>query len=120
MANQNLNPNKPGNRIGGPGSLAGKRAIVIGASSGIGLATAEALAVDGAYVLMCARGKDRLEAAAQKLVAILPDAKSRIATRVVDGLVGKEVQAAVAAAGGATGLDIEYIGQDQYPWHQPG
>ena len=32
-----------GNRIGGPGSLAGKRAIVIGASSGIGLATAETL-----------------------------------------------------------------------------
>lgn len=94
------------NRIGGPGSLAGKRAIVIGASSGIGLATAEALAVDGAFVLMCARGRERLEAAAGQLVAALPEAKDRIATRVVDGLVGAEVREAVAAAGGASGLDI--------------
>ncbi len=94
------------NRIGGPGSLAGKRAIVIGASSGIGLATAEALAVDGAHVLMCARGRERLEAAAKQLVAALPEAKDRIATRVVDGLVGAEVREAVAAAGGAGGLDI--------------
>ena len=104
MANQHQT--KLGNRIGGPGSLAGKRAIVIGASSGIGLATAEALAVDGAHVLMCARGKERLEAAAKKLVAALPEAKDRISTRVVDGLVGKEVQTAVAEAGGAAGLDI--------------
>ncbi|MEZ4278474.1 MAG: SDR family oxidoreductase [Myxococcota bacterium] len=94
------------NRIGGPGSLAGKRAIVIGASSGIGLATAEALAVDGAFVLMCARGRERLEAAAGQLVGALPEAKDRIATRVVDGLVGAEVREAVAAAGGASGLDI--------------
>ena len=102
----NPNQNKLGNRIGGPGSLAGKRAIVIGASSGIGLATAEALAVDGAHVLMCARGKERLEAAAKQLVTALPDAKRRVATRVVDGLVGKEVEAAVVEAGGTTGLDI--------------
>lgn len=101
----NFQPSSP-NRIGGPGSLAGRRAIVIGASSGIGLATAEALAVDGAHVLMCARGRERLEAAAQQLVAALPDAKDRIATRVVDGLVGAQVQEAVAAAGGATGVDI--------------
>lgn len=94
------------NRIGGPGSLAGKRAIVIGASSGIGLATAEALAVDGAHVLMCARGRERLEAAAKQLVGALPEAKDRIATRVVDGLVGAEVREAVAAAGGTSGLDI--------------
>jgi NAD(P)-dependent dehydrogenase (short-subunit alcohol dehydrogenase family) len=99
-------PTPPGNRIGGPGSLAGQRAIVIGASSGIGLATAEALAVDGAHVLMCARGRERLEAAAKSLVSTLPDAKDRIATRVVDGLVGAEVRDAVAAAGGTAGLDI--------------
>ncbi|MFO0691306.1 MAG: SDR family oxidoreductase [Myxococcota bacterium] len=96
----------PGNRIGGPGSLAGQRAIVIGASSGIGLATAEALAVDGAFVLMCARGKERLEEAARSVVAKLPDAKGRITTRVVDGLDGGQVRAAVDEAAGTTGLDI--------------
>jgi NAD(P)-dependent dehydrogenase (short-subunit alcohol dehydrogenase family) len=96
----------PGNRIGGPGSLAGKRALVIGASSGIGLATAEALAVDGANVLMCARGKERLEQAARQVLARLPEAKGRVATRVVDGLDGAQVKTAVEEAGGASGLDI--------------
>ncbi|MBY0400414.1 SDR family oxidoreductase [Myxococcota bacterium] len=95
-----------GNRIGGPGSLADQRALVIGASSGIGLATAEALAVDGAHVLMCARGKERLEAAAKALAARLPEAKDRITTRVVDGLDGAQVKAAVDAAAGTSGLDI--------------
>lgn len=95
-----------GNRIGGPGSLAGKRAIVIGASSGIGLATAEALAVDGATVLICARGKERLEAAAREIVGRLPEAKDRITTRVVDGLDGAQVAAAVEQAAGGSGLDI--------------
>jgi NAD(P)-dependent dehydrogenase (short-subunit alcohol dehydrogenase family) len=95
-----------GNRIGGPGSLAGKRALVIGASSGIGLATVEALAVDGASVLMCARGKERLEEAARGVVERLPDAKRRIATRVVDGLDGAQVKAAVDEAAGTSGLDI--------------
>ena len=36
----------------------------------------------------------------------MPDAKDRIATRVVDGLVGAEVRDAVAAAGGTAGIDI--------------
>ncbi|MEZ4331998.1 MAG: SDR family oxidoreductase [Myxococcota bacterium] len=113
MANRNSSEldsvepgNGIGNRIGGAGSLAGRRALVIGASSGIGLATAEALAVDGARVWMCARGRARLEQAAQGLAARLPDAKDRIETRVVDGLDGAQVRAAVAAASGEAGLDI--------------
>lgn len=44
--------------------LSGKVAIVTGGSQGIGYATAEALAREGANVAICARDADRLEAAA--------------------------------------------------------
>ena len=43
--------------------LDGKRALVTGASSGIGLGCAVALAEAGAHVVMTARGADRLDAA---------------------------------------------------------
>jgi len=44
--------------------LDGKRALVAGASSGLGFAAAAALAEAGAHVIMAARGHERLEAAA--------------------------------------------------------
>lgn len=49
--------------------LDGKRALVTGASSGIGLAAAAALAQAGAHVTMAARGVGRLHAAADALKA---------------------------------------------------
>ena len=48
-------------------SLHGRTALVTGASSGIGLAVAEALAGAGARVLLTARDPARLDAAAQRL-----------------------------------------------------
>ena len=47
------------------GTLSGKTAIVIGASSGIGLATANLLADSGATVHAAARRKDAIEAGAE-------------------------------------------------------
>ncbi|WP_417629139.1 SDR family NAD(P)-dependent oxidoreductase, partial [Pararhodobacter aggregans] len=47
--------------------LEGRRALVTGASSGIGLACASALADAGAEVMMVARGADRLEEASAAL-----------------------------------------------------
>jgi len=50
-----------------PNALSGTVAIVTGASSGIGEATAEALVLDGARVVIAARRKDRLDALAERL-----------------------------------------------------
>jgi 3-oxoacyl-[acyl-carrier protein] reductase len=49
--------------------LKGKRALVQGASTGLGRAVAEALAAEGAKVAICARDKTRLEAAGRELGA---------------------------------------------------
>src|SRR5436189_5597395 len=50
--------------------LNGRTAIVGGASSGLGLATAEALAGDGARVVMFARRRDVLEREAERIGGI--------------------------------------------------
>jgi 3-oxoacyl-[acyl-carrier protein] reductase len=47
--------------------LSGRTAIVCGASSGLGLAVAEALAEEGAHVVMLARRRDVLEAEAKRV-----------------------------------------------------
>jgi len=47
--------------------LAGRRYVVTGGSRGLGLATAQALAADGAHTLLVARDPDRLAAASQAL-----------------------------------------------------
>jgi len=50
-------------------SLSGKVAIVTGSSRGLGLASAKALAAEGARVCVCARGSTALEKAANELRA---------------------------------------------------
>jgi 3-oxoacyl-[acyl-carrier protein] reductase len=56
--------------------LQGKVAIITGSSRGLGLASAQALAAEGASVVICARGAARLEEAAEivKRAASRPDA----------------------------------------------
>jgi NAD(P)-dependent dehydrogenase (short-subunit alcohol dehydrogenase family) len=49
------------------GALSGKRALVTGASKGIGFAIAEALLREGANVLICARNSGELEKAVSRL-----------------------------------------------------
>ena len=49
------------------GQFDGQRVIVVGASSGIGLATAKAFAAAGARVVVAARGGDKLQRAAEEV-----------------------------------------------------
>jgi clavulanate-9-aldehyde reducatase len=51
------------------GSLEGRRALITGASSGIGTATAEAMAAGGAAVALGARRKERLDELASRIEA---------------------------------------------------
>src|SRR5437868_4169120 len=48
--------------------IAGKWALVCGASKGLGFGCAQALVREGVHVLIVARGAEQLESAAQKLI----------------------------------------------------
>jgi 3-oxoacyl-[acyl-carrier protein] reductase len=52
--------------------LEGKRALVLAASSGLGFACAEALALEGAQVAICGREGTKVERAAQKISGAKP------------------------------------------------
>ncbi|MEL6783867.1 MAG: SDR family oxidoreductase [Pseudomonadota bacterium] len=75
--------------------LDGKRALVTGASSGIGLGGAMALAEAGAHVVMAARGKEKLDAA----VAAVNEAGFDASALVLDVGDLEGVQEAVAEHG---------------------
>ena len=77
--------------------LTGRTAIVCGASSGLGLAVAEALAEEGANVVMFARRGDVLEREAKRIgaVAVVGDVREaadieRVVRTAVDTFGGVE------------------------------
>ena len=75
--------------------LAGRTAIVCGASSGMGLAIAEELAVEGAHVAMFARRRDILEQEAERIGALAVQGDVTIPQHLE-----RLVQATVGAFGG--------------------
>jgi 3-oxoacyl-[acyl-carrier protein] reductase len=72
--------------------LRGRTAIVCGASSGMGLAVAEALAAEGANVAMFARRRDMLEREAERLGA-LPVRGDLTNPKDLERLVEKTIEA---------------------------
>src|ERR1700684_1428574 len=101
--------------------LSGKRAIVTGGSSGIGLAVARALAAEGCDVALVARDKAALDAAPATLAAAwghtvlaLPcktgedESVAAMAGAVTEGLGGADIlvnAAAQANSGAVVGID---------------
>lgn len=71
--------------------IAGYCCVITGGSSGIGLATAQRLLTEGANVAICARGRDRLYAAASVLRDSFGD--QRIVAEVCDVLQPDSVEA---------------------------
>ena len=78
--------------------LAGRTAVVCGASSGMGLATAEVLAAEGANVAMFARRRELLEREADRIGALavqgdltIPQHLERLVRVTVDAFGGMDV-----------------------------
>ena len=78
--------------------LNGRTAIVCGASSGIGLASAEALAAEGANVVMVARGREALQREADRVggLAVRGDVTSprdleRVVERTLEAFAGIDI-----------------------------
>ncbi|WP_375503257.1 SDR family NAD(P)-dependent oxidoreductase [uncultured Jatrophihabitans sp.] len=100
--------------------LTGKRAIVTGASRGIGLAVAQALAAEGVQVAMVARGADELRVAAEGVGTAFPadttdDASVRTMVADVIGAFGGIdilINAAARPAGGTTPPTLAEISDD--------
>ena len=102
-------------------SLVGKRALVTGASSGLGLGCAQALATEGAIVTMVARSEERLAAAAatiRELVHIQTgdlshlDEIAELVAQAEQAMGGIDIL--IANAGGPPAGNFASITMDQY------
>jgi 3-oxoacyl-[acyl-carrier protein] reductase len=92
--------------------LADKIAIVTGSSRGLGLASALALAAEGARVCICARGAPALEAAAEQVraVAAAPDHVTAVAADLATDLGIRTVVDRTMAAYGGIDVLVNNIG----------
>lgn len=94
------------NVVGMTNNIAGRVAVVTGASSGIGAATARQLAHSGAKVALLGRRKDRIE----ELAAEIGGDALAVATDVGDQQSVRDAAATVRAAFGAVDLVVANAG----------
>lgn len=85
--------------------LADHRSLIVGASSGIGRASAEALVADGAHVTLAGRREDKLIAVADALAPLAKASGGSLDVVTCDASDGDQVKAAVTRASGGVGLD---------------
>jgi len=102
--------------------ITGRRAAVAGASAGLGLATARALAAEGVHVAICGRDRDRIERAARDvgdravpLVADVgtPDGATEFVEAAISALGGVDIL--VTNAGGPPPGTFASTPLDAYP-----
>jgi NAD(P)-dependent dehydrogenase (short-subunit alcohol dehydrogenase family) len=103
------------------GMLEGKTAVVTGAATGIGRATAARLAAEGAYVFLTGRRKAELDEAAASIGPAATAVPGDIAEpadldRLYDAVRahGRGLDVLFANAGGATFAPLEQATQEQY------
>jgi Tropinone reductase 1 len=75
---------------GSPWRLDGSRALITGASSGIGLATAHEFAALGADLLLVARGAERLQRARSEILTLCPERSVHVLAADVATVAGRE------------------------------
>jgi NAD(P)-dependent dehydrogenase (short-subunit alcohol dehydrogenase family) len=84
------------------GGIAGWSILVTGGGSGIGLATAEQFAADGAHVIICGRTEQKLADATERISKVA-QAGATARYVVADVTIEEQVMAAIAATREATG-----------------
>ena len=100
--------------------LSGKVAVVTGGSRGLGFAAAQALAAEGAHVVICARGAEQLQRAVEQLRSgstagakaegVVADVSTEAGVRkVIDGAIASfgRLDVLVNNVGTAKGADVE-------------